>query len=107
MTGRVSLNRRWGTPLLAAILLAGACGCGRTATVTREVAQSRPSSSVQSTSHTHVVRPRWRRVARAWIVPSLIGRRKLVALERPVASCPCDTTTSAVAHEASDSAIAA
>ena len=38
MTGRVSLNRHWGTPLLAAILLAGACGCGRTATVTGTVA---------------------------------------------------------------------
>ena len=38
MTGRVSLNSRWGTHLLAAILLAGTCGCGRTATVTGTVA---------------------------------------------------------------------
>ena len=34
-----------------------------TATVMRTIAHSRPSSSVMSTSHTHVVRPRWRRRA--------------------------------------------
>ena len=34
---------------------------GRTATVTRDVAQSLPAASVKRTSHTHVVRPRWRR----------------------------------------------
>jgi len=34
-----------------------------------------------STSHTAVVRPWWRRRAVAWIVPPVIGRRKLVWLE--------------------------
>ena len=50
------------------------------------------SSSVMSTSHTHVVRPRWRRRAVAWIVPPTIGRRKLVWFDRPIAVLPssCD-----------------
>ena len=55
----------------------------RTATVIRTSAHTRPSSSVMSTSHTHVVRPRWRRRAVAWIVPPRIGRRKLVWLDSP------------------------
>ena len=46
--------------------------------VTRTSAHRRPSSSVMSTSHTAVVRPRWRRRAVAWIVPPVMGRRKLV-----------------------------
>ena len=49
--------------------------------VIRTSAHRRPSSSVMSTSHTAVVRPRWRRRAVAWIVPPVIGRRKLVWLE--------------------------
>jgi hypothetical protein len=60
----------------------------RTATVIRVRTHSRPASSEISTSHTHVVRPRWRRVAVAWIVPCVIGRRKLVWFERPTASLP-------------------
>ena len=60
----------------------------RTAIVIRTSAQSRSSSSEISTSQTQVVRPRWRRRATAWIVPSTIGRRKLVWLERPCAVMP-------------------
>ena len=41
----------------------------RTAIVTRVIAQRRCSSSVHSTSHSHVVRPRWIGRAVAWIVP--------------------------------------
>ena len=49
-----------------------------------------PSSSVKSTSQTHVVRPLWRRRASAWIVPLVIGRRKFVLLDMPVATCRRD-----------------
>ena len=45
--------------------------------------QRRCSSSVISTSQTHVVRPRWRTRASAWMVPPRIGRRNEVWFERP------------------------
>ncbi len=54
-----------------------------TAIVIRTSEQRRCSSSVISTSQTHVVRPRWRARATAWIVPPRIGRRNDVWLERP------------------------
>ena len=80
---------------------------GRTAIVIRTSAQSRPWSSVISTSQTQVVRPRWRRRASAWTVPSRIGRRKLVWFDSPWAVMPSGATASWVASEASDSAIEA
>jgi hypothetical protein len=58
-----------------------------------------------STSHTHVVRPRCRRVAVAWIVPSKIGRRNEVWLLRPCADMPSARTACAVAIEVIDSAM--
>ena len=79
----------------------------RTATVIRTRAHRRPWSSVMSTSQTHVVRPLWRRRAVAWIVPSTIGRRKLVWFERPWAVLPSSCTASQVATLASVSAIEA
>ncbi len=82
-------------------------GSARTAIVMRTSAQSRSSSSVISTSHTHVVRPRWRRRATAWIVPSRIGRRKLVWFESPWALWPSGATATQVASEVIDSAIEA
>ena len=63
-------------------------GSGRTAIVIRVTAHVRPASSLKRTSHTHVVRPRCRRVACAWTVPSVIGRRKLVLFDRPIAISP-------------------
>ena len=60
-----------------------------------------------STSQTQVVRPRCRRRATAWIVPSTIGRRKLVWLERPCAVWPRSWTANQVAIEVIDSAIEA
>jgi hypothetical protein len=60
-----------------------------------------------STSHTQVVRPRWRRRAVAWIVPLRIGRRKLVWLERPCALRPSGATAFQVANEVRLSAIEA
>ncbi len=61
-------------------------GAGRTAIVTRVVAHRRPSPSVKSTSQTQVVRPRCRRRAVASTRPSDTGRRKLVALDCPIAT---------------------
>ena len=78
-----------------------------TATVIRTRAHRRSSSSVMSTSQTHVVRPLWRRRAVAWTVPPTIGRRKLVWLDRPCAVLPSSCTASQVATEVSDSAIEA
>ncbi len=80
-------------------------GSGRTAIVIRVIAHARPASSVKRTSHTHVVRPRCKRVACACTVPSVTGRRKLVLLDRPIAMLPSGITASAVAIEAIDSAI--
>ncbi len=80
---------------------------GRTAIVMRVMAQARPSSSAQVTSHSQVVRPRWIGRASAWIVPASSGRRKLVLLERPIAFRPCSWTPRNVPKEASVSAIAA
>ena len=79
----------------------------RTAIVMRTSAHSRSASSEISTSQTHVVRPRCRRRATAWIVPSTIGRRKLVWLERPCAVWPRSWTANQVAIEVIDSAIEA
>ena len=79
----------------------------RTAIVMRVVAHRRPSSSVTSTSHSHVVRPRCSGRASAWIVPDRIGRRKLVLFESPIACIPCSWTPTNVPIEASVSAIAA
>ena len=79
----------------------------RTAIVIRTSAHRRPSSSVMSTSHTHVVRPRWRRRASAWIVPLVIGRRNEVWLDMPCAALPSGQTAIAVAVEVIDSAIEA
>ena len=78
---------------------------GRTAIVIRTSAHRRPSSSVMSTSQIQVVRPRWRRRARAWIVPSVIGRRNDVWLDRPMAALPSGRRRRAVAIDAIDSAI--
>jgi hypothetical protein len=82
-------------------------GAGRTATVARARTHTRPASSEISTSHTHVVRPRWRARATAWMVPAVIGRRKLVCVENPAASLPSSLTARPVPAVASDSAIAA
>ncbi len=57
-----------------------------------------------STSHTHVVRPRCCGSATAWIVPSVIGRRKLVWFDSPMTMLPSGAP-SAVPHEVIDSAI--
>ena len=65
---------------------------GRTAIVTRLTAQSRPSSSVSSTSQTQVVRPRWTRRAMAWIVPSRIERRKVEWFDMPRPMLPSGKT---------------
>ena len=45
------------------------------------------------------------RVARACTVPAVIGRRKLVMFDRPIAVLPLSATASAVASEAIASAI--
>src|SRR5919198_325884 len=79
----------------------------RTAIVIRVVAHRRPSSSVKSTSHTHVVRPRWRRRPTASTVPSVMGRRNVVALLIPIAVLPSPDTARYVASDVSDSAIEA
>ena len=47
------------------------------------------------------------RVATASTTPSVIGRRKEVLFESPIAMHPCSATPSAVASEAIDSAIEA
>jgi hypothetical protein len=60
-----------------------------------------------STSHTHVVCPRWRQRPVAWIVPLTIGRRKLVWFDWPIAVLPCSCTATHVATEVIDSAIEA
>ena len=78
---------------------------GRTAIVIRLSAQRRPESSQISTSQIHVVRPRWRRIACAWIVPARTGRTNDVLLDSPIAALPSGTTTVAVPSDASDSAI--
>jgi hypothetical protein len=75
--------------------------------VTRVITHSRPASSVISTSHTQVVRPRCRARATAVIVPAVIGRRKLVRFDRPIAVLPSATTASAVPLVARLSATAA
>src|SRR3954452_18895724 len=82
-------------------------GIGRTAIVIRTRAHRRSWSSVISTSQTQVVRPLWRRRPTAWIVPSVIGRRNEVWLERPWADMPSDETAIHVAAEVIDSAIEA
>jgi NAD+ synthetase len=83
----------------------GAQPAGRTAIVIRTTAHRRPSSSVMSTSHSQVERPRWRRRASACTVPPVIGRRKLVWLARPIAALPSSWTPSQVPTEVMDSAI--
>jgi hypothetical protein len=90
-------------PLDAAVYEPGTAS--RTAIVIRHRAHRRPWLSVKSTSQTHVVRPRWRARASAWTRPSVIGRRKLVWLLRPIAARPSSATAKWVAIEASDSAI--
>ena len=60
----------------------------RTASVTREIAHRRPSSSVNSTSQIQVVRPRWRGVPSACTRPLVTGRRKVVLLDWPTAKLP-------------------
>ncbi len=82
-------------------------GIGLTAIVTRVSTHSRPASSVSSTSHTQVVRPRWRTRATPLIVPWVIGRRKLHWLASPVAVWPASVTVNAVPLLARLSAIAA
>src|SRR5579875_2179298 len=82
-------------------------GSSRIARVTRETAQSRPLSSVMSTSHTQVVRPECRQVARASIVPPVTGRRELVRFDMPLATLPSAHTTETVEYEVSPSATAA
>jgi hypothetical protein len=77
---------------------------GRTAIVMRVSAHNRPASSLKRTSQTQVVRPRCSRTAWAWRKPSVIGRRKLVPLESPIATHPSAWTAIAVAIEARDSA---
>ena len=100
-----ALVRRAARPAAQAAGVAASPGASRTAIVMRTSAQRRPWSSVISTSHTHVVRPRWRRRASAWIVPSVIGRRKLVWFDSPWAMRPSGITASAVASDVIDSAI--
>ena len=60
-------RRRPGGPQWDVCVLELHSCCDRTAIVTRLTATRRSSSSVWSTSHTHVVRPRWRARARAVI----------------------------------------
>ena len=67
-------------------------GRGLTAIVIRPMAQSAPSSLVISTSQIQVVRPRWRGLASAWIVPLVIGRRKLMLLDIPTEMLPASLT---------------
>src|SRR5450759_4045714 len=62
----------------------------------RVAAQVWSASSLKRTSHTQVVRPRWSRVARAWITPSVMGRRKLVLLASTIAISPLSSTDTAV-----------
>ena len=88
--------RRWASRSGACALWAEAAqgrqGAGRTAIVTRVAAQRRPWSSVKSTSHTQLVRPRWMQRASALTVPSDTGRRKLVKLDWPMATSPSSRT---------------
>ena len=60
-----------------------------------------------STSHTQVVRPRWRARARAVIHSPRAGFRKLVSLAVPIAAKPSLWTCATVASVASISASAA
>ena len=55
------------------------------------MAQSAPSSLVISTSQIQVVRPRWRGVASAWMVPVEMGRRKFVWLDWPIEMLPASS----------------
>ena len=79
-------------------------GSGRTAIVMRVSAHVRPSSSLKRTSQTHVVRPRCMRVATACTWPCVMGRRKLVLFDMPIATCPSSSTDSAVTSDVIDSA---
>lgn len=81
------------------------CG-GLTAMVIRDTAHRRPSSVI-ATSHIQLVRPRWRRTASAWITPSVIGRRKFVWLDMPVAIKPSELTPAPVANDVNASEIEA
>ena len=72
----------------------GHSGAGLTAIVTRVEAQRLPWSSVKSTSHTQLVRPRWVQRASAVTVPSDTGRMKLVKLDWPMARLPSPRTAS-------------
>lgn len=74
-------------------------GRGRIAIVIREIAQSRPSSSVRSTSQTQVVLPVCRLRATALTWPSVTGRSIDVSLACPTAICPESQTAAAVALE--------
>src|SRR5262245_11653145 len=85
----------------------GAHGRVRTATVTRLRAHSRPSSSVSSTSQTHVVRPRCRRRAVPWTAPLPTGRRNEDSLDMPRPTMPSAARPWLVPSDASPSAIAA
>lgn len=64
-----------------------------------ETAQSRPSSSDISTSHTQVVLPACLRLARAFTWPSVTGRSNEVSFACPTASLPSSHTAAAVALE--------
>ncbi len=81
-------------------------GWGRTAMVTRESAQSLPSSFVNSHSHTQVVRPLCRARHSAYTVPSVVGRRKLVSFCWPLTMFPSCARASQVPSEQKPSAIA-
>ena len=65
---------------------------GRTDTVARASTHTPPASSAISTSQTQVVRPRWRAWAAAWIVPAVIGRRKLVEVREAADRLPSAAT---------------
>lgn len=73
----------------------------------RVIAHVRLSSSLNFTSHSQVVRPRWMRVACACTVPAVRGRRKLVLLDIPIAMHPSSITVIPVGIEAIASAIEA
>ena len=62
---------------------------GRTAIVMRVTAHSGSSSSLKRTSQTQVVRPAVQARGVRVHVPVVIGRRKLVLLDRPIAISPC------------------
>ena len=84
----------------------GGPAISRTAIVMRTRAQRRPSSSVMSTSHTQVVRPRWRRRASAWIVPVVIGRRNEVWFDIPCAALPDHVASARIRRRISASSAA-